>query len=125
MHDRLENDFADLWIDDGILYCEYKPYSIITLEAAKQVVTDRLKLQGELSLPVLCDIRTIANTEKPARDFMTREGTTLCSTIAFLAEPGYTKELLNFYLATNMPGIPVSLFIEKQKALEYLNNFKK
>lgn len=125
MYDHYQNDFAEFWFDDGILFCKYKPYTILILSAAKQVVTDRLKLQGEISFPVLCDIRAIDNAEKSARDFMSFEGTTLCSAVAFLAEPDYTKELFNFYVALNKPAIPVRLFTQEQEAINYLKTFKK
>lgn len=123
MDTHSENDYAKFWIDNGILFCEYKPYSIITLPAAEQVVTDRLKLQGEQSLPVFCDIRGLTNTEKPAREYLAQEGCALCSAIAFLAEPGYTKELLNFYFATDKPGVPVSMFTKEQEAINYLKSY--
>lgn len=123
MYDHYENDFAKFWIDDGILFYVYKPYSIITLDAAKQIVVGRLILQGEQTLPAFCDIRGIKSTEKSAREYLANEGSVLSSAKAFLVEPLYSQMMINFYIKTSKPIIPVKVFTKKKEAIDFLNHY--
>ncbi|MGM0932679.1 MAG: hypothetical protein ACQEWD_04470 [Bacteroidota bacterium] len=123
MYDHYENDFAKFWIDDGILFYVYKPYSIITLDAAKQIVVGRLILQGEQTLPAFCDIRGIKSTEKSAREYLANEGSVLSSAKAFLVEPLYSQMMINFYIKTSKPIIPVKVFTKKKEAIVFLNHY--
>jgi hypothetical protein len=70
-----ENEFAEYWIEEGILFFIYKPGISMTLEAAKRVVKDRLEVQKGESYPVFCDMRGIKDSDKPARDYLAKEGT--------------------------------------------------
>lgn len=124
MYNHYENDFAKFWIDNGILYYVYKPYPIINLDLAKQIVADRLKLQGGIIYPMFCDTRGIINSEQDARDYLATRGSILCTAIAFLVESVYNLEMVNFYIKTSKPCIPAHIFTKRQEALDYLKDFK-
>jgi len=121
----IENDFAKFWIENNILYFVYKQGTKMNLEAAKRVVADRLKVQKGVSYPVYCDMKGVKDSDKPARDYLAKEGSELVTAVAVVIDSPVTRIMLNFYLNINGPITPTRMFTEKDKALEYLATFKK
>ena len=124
MNTSLTNDYATFWIDDGVLHFVYHPSVVLNLHAAEQVVSDRLKFQGEKVLPVFCDTRGIKDTEKSARDFLAKEGSVMTSAVAFLVNPPISQAITDFYIRTNKPVTPTKIFVEKYEALRFLRSFR-
>lgn len=120
----IENEYAKLWISEGILYFIYKPQTILHLDAAKKIVKDRLKLQNEITYPVLCDLRMVKDSEKVARDYLAREGSILTKAVAFLVEPPFSEATIHLYLRTSKPVIPTEIFTTKTEALNFLEKHK-
>jgi hypothetical protein len=115
-----ENEFAEFWVDNGVLYFIYKNNVKINLEAAKQIVSDRIKMQKGVSYPVFCDMRGIKETDKAARDYLAKEGSTLVKAVGVLIESPVTRIMANFYMSINQPTTPTRMFTDKSQALEYL-----
>lgn len=124
MNTSLTNDFATFWLEEGVLHFVYHPFVVLNLHAAQQVVSDRLKFQGEKVLPVLCDTRGIKDTEKSARDFLAKEGSVMTSAVAFLVNPPISQAITDFYIRTNKPVTPTKIFTEKYEALRFLRSFR-
>lgn len=119
-----QNDFVELWVENDILYCIYKPISSITLIDAKTILSDRVKVQKELAYPVLCDIRNLKSVVFEARHYLAVEGSLLTKAIAYLSSPLLSEELVKFYIHTNKPQVPTKVFREKLKALEFLKEYR-
>lgn len=118
-----ENQFAEYWLEDGVLFFVYKPGTHMNLEAAKQVVKDRLAVQNGESYPVFCDMRGVRDSDKPARDYLAKEGSSLVRSVAVLTDSPVTKIMLNFYLTISKPLIPTKMFTDRNQALQYLKHF--
>lgn len=119
-----ENKYAQFWISDGILFFIYKPHAVIDLEAAEEIVKDRLKLQNEKAYPVLCDLRLIKISEKPARDYLAQQGSVLTKAVALLIEKPYSQAMTEIFLKASKPYIPTKVFTSKVQALEFLEAYK-
>ena len=122
-HDFYENEYAQFWIANGILFFEYKPNIILDLEVAKIVVADRIHFQNEESFPVLCDVRGIVNTDKSGRDYLARSGSVLTKAVGLIVNQKVSLTIGNFYLRINKPTVPTQLFTNKDDALAYLEKF--
>jgi hypothetical protein len=120
---RTENEFAEFWIQEGILYFIYKHGSVINLDAAKKIVAERLKLQAGVPYPVFCDLRGIRDSDKAARDYLAREGSELVKAVGALVESPVTKVMLNFYMKIDRPRTPTQMFTTKEDALLYLQAY--
>ena len=118
-----QNDYAELWIEKGILFFIYKPGVHVTLQAAKQIVAARLQFQGERAFPVFCDVRNIQDSDKTARDYLAREGSIMTKAVSVLVHPPVTRAMLDFYLRTNKPLVPTRVFDNREEALAYLAEF--
>lgn len=122
-HDSYRNQNARFWIDDGILFFEYKPNTVIDLEVATRVVADRIALQNERSLPVFCDMRGMISIDKAGRDYLAKSGSLLATAVALVVNENVSMTLSSFYLEISKPAVPTQIFTEEQEALEYLRGF--
>ena len=120
---RFENDYATFWMEAGVVYFVYKTNSSIDLNAAKQILRDRIKFQQETEYPIYCDIRGMKRADKEARDFLAKEGSSYTKGVAIVVDSPMTKIIGNFYLGLNKPTTPTKMFTEKQEALDYLKQF--
>lgn len=125
MKNSFSNDYATFWIEDEILHFVYHPSTVLDLAAAEQVVSDRVKFQGEKVLPVLCDARGIKEADKSARDYLAKEGSLMACAVAVLVHPPISKAITDFYIQNSKPVAPTRPFTEKYEALKFLKPFKK
>jgi hypothetical protein len=123
MDDYFENEFALFWINENILFFEYKPDVVINLVAAQRIVTDRIQMQKEKAYPVLCDIRGIADSDKAARDYLAQHGSVLTKAVSILAHQTVSIVMISFYLKISKPQVPTKVFSNKPAALEFLKAF--
>lgn len=115
--------YADLWIEEGILHFVYKPNTIIDLEAARKIVRSRLRFQGDVSYPILCDIRHLTLADKPARDYLAEKGCIKASAVAFVIEEAYSGTLIKAFINISNPSVPTSEFTTIPEALEFLSEY--
>ena len=122
-HESYENQSARFWIENGILFFEYKPNTAIDLQVAIQVVADRIAFQNERLLPVFCDTRGIISIDKAARDYLAKSGSLLAKAVALLGTENVSMTMSTFYLEISKPSVPTRVFSIEQEALDYLNGF--
>ncbi len=123
MSNYFENDYAEYLLLDGIVHITYKNGVNIDLEAAVEIVNDRLRFQEGESYPILCDIRKVREVNKSARDYLANEGSLWISALAFIIEPPVSEALSRFYLKTNYSPIHTESFEQISDALGFLNRF--
>lgn len=122
-HDFYENDYAQFWIKEGILFFKYKSKTFIDLKVAQLVVTSRIHFQRERTFPVLCDIRGVVGTDKAGRDFLAQSGSVLTHAVALVAHEKVLLTISTFYLQVSKPSIPTQIFTTEAAALNYLKDF--
>lgn len=122
-HESYENQNARFWIDEGILFFEYKTNTTIDLEVAVRVVADRITFQNERHMPVFCDIRGITSTDKAGRDYLAKSGSLLATAVALLVNENVSMTMSTFYLQVSKPSVPTQIFSSEKEALDYLKGF--
>ncbi|MCR6640988.1 MAG: hypothetical protein NVV82_18845 [Sporocytophaga sp.] len=110
-----ENDLIKLWIEDGILWAEYKEI-ILNTEEAKKIVSDRILFQNGTVYPAIADIRKIKYINKGANEYLSKEGNILVHCVAVIVESHVSEILGNFYLKLSKPPLPTKLFRSAEKA---------
>lgn len=117
----IENDYTKFWIEDGIMYGEYKEDVVIDLEAAKKVAEDRIKLCNNTSYPFLGTTRGLQNFSREAREYFSEEpGTRFMKKLAIISTSTIDRMVGNFFLKINHPTVPTRLFSNKEDALKWL-----
>ncbi|MCB0473003.1 MAG: hypothetical protein KDC56_08090 [Flavobacteriaceae bacterium] len=124
MNDIFETRFTKLWVKNEVLHCIYKPIEYLEFSVAKSIVQDRIHFQQETPYPVFCDIRGIKNSEKSARDYLAKEGSSLAKAVAIFDDRYIAEVMLRFYLQRNKPLVPTKLFKDYQEAIQFLSNYR-
>lgn len=122
-HESYENQNAKFWIEDEILFFEYKPNTTVNLEVAMRVVADRVAFQNERYFPVFCDTRGIASIDKAARDYLAKSGSMLAKAVALIGSENVSITMSTFYLEISKPSVPTRIFTVEKEALDYLKDF--
>lgn len=120
-----ENKFAIFWIENNILFFEYKSNVIIDLLGAEQIVADRIQIQNGIAYPILCDMRGIIDSDKAARDYLAQHGSVLTKAVAIVVtnHKSISFLMITFYLKISKPQVPTKLFTDKTTALDFLKTF--
>ncbi|MBB6612612.1 hypothetical protein H7F15_16330 [Pontibacter sp. Tf4] len=122
--DIYETPHAKMFIEDGILHFYYKEINTMDLEVARQCVSDRMSFTKNQAYPCLVDVIKLKNFTKEARDYFASDGNVGITANAILTSSTVTKMMANFYITVNKPHNPTLMFTDKQKALEWLKQFK-
>lgn len=122
----LENEYVEFWIEDGIIYNRYKPeVNKITIDIAKRIVEDRLKVSNGVTRPGFVDLTNAISIDKPARRYLSMgESMKYLSASAILVKNEITKLGGNIYIRIDKPRIPTKLFTSEEQAVAWLEQFK-
>lgn len=121
----LENDFAEYWIENGILIISYKPRLIITTEVAKKIVADRIAVSAGTMRPGLNDIRNLVSVDRDAMKYFKRPETVqYVSAGAFLLDDFIKRFLMNLFINLDKPLVPTKFFNDRAAAISWLEQFK-
>jgi hypothetical protein len=118
-----DNEFAQFWIHNEILFFKYKPNVVINLTAAQRIVADRIQLQNEMAYPIFCDIRGIVDSDKAARDYLAQSGSILTKAVSLVGHQSVSLSMTSFYLKICKPSVPTKLFTDESAALVFLEKY--
>jgi hypothetical protein len=112
-------------MSDGILFVQYKPRLVMNLEAAKQIVMDRLKVSDGISRPMFLDARNFVYMDRATmKYYKTKEVVEYVNSAAFLTGSALSSLAGSIFLALEKPLIPTKLFRDEKKALIWLKKYK-
>ncbi len=121
----IENNFYEIWCEDGIVFTVYKKDTVLSLEVSKQSVLDRLKVSDNRPMPFCCDIRNVVTTDTKARKYMaSREAVEYITAGAFLIDNEIMRLAGNIFIKIDKPLVPAKLFTDRDKAITWLQQFK-
>lgn len=121
----IEFEYFSLWIEGGNIHFVCKPDAIITLDIAKYMIVERLKLSNGIMRPILMDVRNILIIEVKARQFFaSKEANHLLSASAILLNNALIRLAINIFILIDKPQAPTQLFTDQKLALHWLESFK-
>ena len=125
--EKAENEVAEYWVTDGILYGRFKPNALIDLDAAQDCLRTRNKILGKRVLPLLLDIRGQKELTKSARDYLgspeCMKGTS--AGVLLTNQSIFVRTVANIFFRLSTPTIPHRMFSDEASALQWLQQFKK
>ena|ERR1700722_437143 len=120
-----KNEYTEMWIENGILYTKYAPDLKVTLKIAKINVEERLKLSNGKSYPMFIYGANLKQLDKEAGAYLrSGDGIKGIKASAFLADSQFDYLIMNLFMAAFTPPFPVKIFLHKQKAQAWLNQYK-
>jgi hypothetical protein len=123
-HEMFEPPHLTMRMEDGFLFCTYAKDLHLSLDVAKACVEARIFFSKGKTTLLLIDMTGIKSTTRAARQYMATVGTTQVKAAARVTGSDFNNALANFFLAVNKPMIPTRLFTDKQKAKQWLQQFK-
>jgi len=121
----VENDFFEIWREDGIIFTVFKKNVVLNLEISKQVVAERMKVSNGKPTPIFIDLINVVTTDTKARKYMaSKEAVEFIKAGAFLLDNEIMKLAGNIFIKIDKPLITTKLFTDRDKAIAWLQDFK-
>ncbi len=125
---KVTTQFIDIWVEQEIIFIIFKQNIAITLDVAKGIVKERLKISDGLKRPVLIDIRNLTLIDSASREYLVSDvATYLLNAGGILFDSSFKNYLAviagNIFIKIDKPKIPTQLFTDKEKALEWLQAY--
>ncbi|WP_045463323.1 DUF7793 family protein [Sporocytophaga myxococcoides] len=116
------NEHVEIHIDNGIIFINHLTENL-SLEAAKEIVKQRLKLCYGEKFPLVLDLRKLKSIDKASREYLSRPECIekLCAG-AFIVESLFQEITGTLYLNLHKPPIPAKLFRKEKEAIEWIKS---
>ena len=107
--------------DDGILYIECLPETIMSIEDGKLSTKIGMGLTEGTAMPLLCDLTNVTKmTQECRRYFAGPVHAEMFTKCALLITSPISRIIGNFFLGANKPLKPTRLFTKKEEAIKWL-----
>ncbi len=123
--DQYKGKFYELDFQEGVLFVDYID-GPITLDVAKELVVNRLKLVDSKPVPVLVDVVNVNGIEREARNYLSsEEGVQGLIAGAIVTNSVFTRHMANFFMKISFSKskMPARMFANKKDALKWLKQF--
>lgn len=120
---KFESPYLTLWMEGGMLFGRYAPDLHLSLAVAKACVEARIFYSKGQAYPLLVDMKGIKSTTREARRYMATIGATLVTAAALITGSAINRTIGNIFLKIDRPSVPLKLFTDEQKAMEWLGQF--
>lgn len=117
---ELENEFMRFWIDEGILYSEFKFEVNVDLNKVKQLISTRHTISGNVNQYWCYDISKGVGFPKESRDYVEIYGQDFLDASAVVINSHIHKFLFNTFIKLKKPRIPFMFFTKKEDAVKWL-----
>lgn len=121
---ELENEFMRFWIDDEILYSEFKFPLGMDLDKIKKLIETRHAISGTDKQYWCYDVAGGKEFSKECRDYVDIYGQELLHACALVIDSHIQKFLFNTYMKLKKPNIPFQVFTNRTKAVTWLREMK-
>lgn len=119
----IETSIGIHYIEDDVLYIIFKDGVSVDVDEMEESKNARIVLQQGKSMKVLVDSRGLFQITKEARAYAAEHGE-MSIAMTILSDSLGTRLLTNFFIKHNKPSTPTKMFTSKEKALEWLAEFK-
>lgn len=107
--------------DEGILYTECVPNTVMTLEDGQESTRISAEMVNFEPRPLLCDLTNVVKMSQECRNhFAGAEHAKTFSKAALIVTSPVSKLIGNFFLGLNKPLKPTRLFTTKEDGLKWL-----
>ena len=121
---EVENDFIKYWIEDDILYSEFKKPTIGTKENLKALIDLRHQISAGEKQYWCYNFAGIKSYDKDARDYADKYGQVYLHACAVVLNSHITKFILNTFMTLKKTVVPLKGLTTKEDAVKWLNELK-
>lgn len=120
----LENDFIKFWIEDGILYSEFKKVTNVSLEQIRTLINLRTEISENKNQYWCFNFKNLKSFDKDARDYSEKYGQEHLNACAAVLDSHVSKFIMNTFIKLKKPVVPLKGFSNKEEAITWLNEIK-
>lgn len=114
-----------MWLNNGIMYVQYKPDIVIEMDVAKEMVKDRHKVSAGISRPFLVDVTELLYIGTDGRNYLAGpEGCKFISAGAIYTQNKLLAFVGSAFILLDKPLVPAKVFCNESAAIRWLNHFK-
>jgi len=122
MNTSFVNENVEMHIYNDIIFINHLTENL-SLEVAKEIVKQRLKLCYEKKFPLVLDMRKLKSIDKGCREYLARpECMEKLWAGAFIVESLFQEITGTLYLNLHKPPIPAKLFRKEKEAIEWIQS---
>ena len=121
----IENSSVKFYIENGIMYSEFKDKLKLNLETGKEMIDLRHKISDNKKQYWCYDFKNIQSISKEARDYAEKHGQEYLHATAFIINSHLAKFVLNAFMKLKKADIPLKTFKTKEDAVNWLLTIKK
>jgi hypothetical protein len=121
---EVENDFIKFWIEDNILYSQFKKPTDGTIENIKAIIDLRNEISDDKKQYWCYDFNGIKPYDKEARDYAEKNGQEHLYACAVVLNSHIAKFMLNVFMILKKSTVPLRGFTKKNDAINWLNELK-
>src|SRR4051812_19230574 len=111
----IDNDYVEIWMEDGIIHNSYKPNLVINLEIAKLMVSERLRISDGIARPLFIDITNLISVDLEAREYLSvGEALKFVTAGAIYSTNPISKFAGKLFIDVNQPKAPTKIFANKE-----------
>lgn len=107
-------------LQEDVLIARFSQNMNLDLDAAKQLVAERLKMQNGKTYPMIVHLNGFMVFSKSVRSYMATVGIEGISRGAFIAVSLQERVFLNFFLLVDAPRIPTKVFTKEADAIKWI-----
>lgn len=121
----VENQYAEIWFENGLVYAICKPDCVLSIDATRLIVQDRKRVSNGKKSPIFLDLRNMVSADNATRTYLaSAESQEYITAGAILINNYIQRMLMNLWLKIDKPVIPTKGFTDKEKALQWLEQYK-
>ncbi|MBO9701428.1 MAG: STAS/SEC14 domain-containing protein [Sporocytophaga sp.] len=122
MNTSFVNENVEMHINNDIIFINHLTENL-SLEVAKEIVKQRLKLCYEKNLPLVLDMRKLKSIDKASREYLARpECMEKLWAGAFIVESLFQEITGTLFLNLHKPPIPAKIFKKEKEAIEWIQS---
>lgn len=122
---EVENDFVKFWIEDDILYSQFKKPIDGSVENIKALIDLRTEISNGEKQYWCYDFNGIKSYDIEARNYADKNGQEHLYACAVIFNSDVARFILNTFMGLKKPVVSLKGFAKKNDAINWLNELKK
>ncbi len=118
----LENEFIRFWIEDGILFSEFKQPIHLDLNIGVDIINLRHKISAGEKQYWCYDFKNILSMSSETKEHAAKYGQEYLHATAVIVYNHLQKFIVNIFISLKKPKIPFLAFTDKEKAISWLRS---
>ena len=118
----LENEFIRFWLDDGILFSEYKKAIHLDLNLGVEIIKLRHEISAGEKQYWCYDFKNLISMPSDTKEHAAKYGQDFLHATAVIVYNHLQKFIVNIFISLKKPKIPFMAFTDKEKAIAWLRH---